>query len=73
MHKKLSFPDHYKFSKPEIQKMIDEALKNNLEIITTEKDYFRIKHYGFKHIKFLKIKLDILEKDKFINQILNHT
>ena len=52
--------------------MIDEALKNNLEIITTEKDYFRIKHYGFKNIKFLKIKLDILEKDKFINQILNY-
>ncbi len=72
VHTKLSFPDHYKFSKPEIQKMIDEALKNNLEIITTEKDYFRIKHYGFKHIKFLKIKLDILEKDKFINQILNY-
>ena len=72
VHTKLSFPDHYKFSKPEIQKMIDEALKNNLEIITTEKDYFRIKHYGFKNIKFLKIKLDILEKDKFINQILNY-
>ena len=72
VHTKLSFPDHYKFSKTEIQKMIDEALKNNLEIITTEKDYFRIKHYGFKNIKFLKIKLDILEKDKFINQILNY-
>jgi|TARA_B100001146_G_C16182473_1_gene435270 tetraacyldisaccharide 4'-kinase len=70
---KLAFPDHYKFSKSEIQKMIDESLKNNLELVTTEKDYFRIKHYGFKHIKFLKIKLEILEKDKLINQILNHS
>ena len=73
VHKKLSFPDHYKFSKSEIQKMIDESLKNNLELVTTEKDYFRIKHYGFQHIKFLKIKLEILEKDKLINQILNYS
>ncbi|MBD1172481.1 tetraacyldisaccharide 4'-kinase [Pelagibacterales bacterium SAG-MED05] len=72
VHTKLAFPDHYKFSKPEIQKMIDKALNNNLELVTTEKDYFRIKHYGFKYIKFLKVKLEILEKDKLINQILNY-
>ncbi|MBD1150477.1 tetraacyldisaccharide 4'-kinase [Pelagibacterales bacterium SAG-MED29] len=70
---KLAFPDHYKFSKSEIQKIVDESFKNNLELVTTEKDYFRIKHYGFKNIKFLKIKLEILEKDKLINQILNYT
>ena len=71
VHKKVSFPDHYKFSKSEIQKMIDESLKNNFQLITTEKDYFRIRNYGFKNIKFLKITLEILEKDKLINQILN--
>jgi len=73
VHTKFAFPDHYKFSKLEIQKMIDESLKNNFELVTTEKDYFRIKHYGFQHIKFLKIKLEILEKDKLINQILNYS
>ena len=71
VRKQLTFPDHYEFSKSEIQKMIDESLKNNLELITTEKDYFRIKSYGFKYIKFIKLKLEILEKDKLINQILN--
>ena len=70
--KKLEFPDHYNFSKSEIRKMIDESLQNNCELITTEKDYYRIKNYGFKQIKFLKIKLEILEKDKFINEILNY-
>ena len=70
---KLAFPDHYNFSKSEIQKIVDESFKNNLELVTTEKDYFRIKHYGFKNIKFLKIKLEILEKDKLINQILSYT
>ena len=73
IQKKIEFPDHYKFTKSDIKKMKDEALKNNCELITTEKDYFRIKHYGFKHIKFLKIKLEILEKDKLINQILNYS
>ena len=52
---------------------IDEALKKDLELVTTEKDYFRIKDYGFKNIKFLKIKLEILENDKFLNQILNYS
>ena len=73
IHSKISFPDHYKFSKSEIQKMVDEALKKDLELVTTEKDYFRIKDYGFKNIKFLKIKLEILENDKFLNQILNYS
>ena len=49
LQKKLVFPDHYKFSKLEIQKMIDESNKNNWELVTTEKDFFRIKHYGFKN------------------------
>ena len=53
--------------------MIDESSKNNLQLVTTEKDYFRIKDYGFKDIKCLRIKLEILEKDKLINQILNHS
>ena len=72
LEKKLAFPDHYKFSKIEIQKMVEDSLKNNLELITTEKDYFRIKDYGFKNIKYIKIKLEISKKDKFITQILDY-
>ena len=71
IEKRLAFPDHYKFNKSEIQKMFDDSLKNNLELITTEKDYFRIKSHGIKNIKYIKIKLEISEKDKFVNQILN--
>ena len=71
IQKKLEFPDHYKFSKSEIERMSEESIKNNLQLITTEKDYFRIKDLGFNNIKFLRIKLKIFEKDKFINQILD--
>ncbi len=71
--KKVKFADHYQFSKNEIKKMIDYSLKNNLDLITTEKDYLRIKHYGFKNIRFLKIKLEILEKEKLIQEILRYS
>ena len=72
VQKKLSFPDHYEFSKLELQKMIDQSIKNNFEIITTEKDYYRIKKFNFKKINYLKVKLNILEKEKFMKQILNY-
>ena len=68
--KKLIFPDHYEFSKLEIKEMIGEAKENKFELITTEKDYFRIKKYNFKNVKFLKIKLNIFKKDKLIRKIL---
>ena len=71
IEKRLAFPDHYKFNKSEIQKMFDDSLKYNLELITTEKDYFRIKSHGIKNIKYIKIKLEISEKDKIVNQNLN--
>lgn len=69
--KKIEFPDHYEFEKMEIQKMIDLADKENLQIITTEKDYFRIKKFKFKDINFLKIRLEIEKKNELINHILN--
>lgn len=69
--KMLHFPDHYIFKREEIKKMIDECKKNNLELITTEKDYYRIKNFGFK-INCLKVKLEILKKEKFLSQILDY-
>ncbi len=72
VQKKLAFPDHYNFTKSDIKELVEDSIKNNLQLITTEKDYFRIKDYGFKNIKFLKIRLEILEKEKLINQILGY-
>ena len=51
--------------------MIQEAEKNNLEIITTEKDYQRIKNYNFKKIKFLKVELEVHKKKQFLDQIIS--
>ena len=71
--KSYSFPDHYNFSKPELEKLFKEAQKNNYGVITTEKDYHRIKSYGFEDLNYLKLKLVISNEDKFINLILNST
>ena len=38
-------------------------------IITTEKDYFRIKNRDKKNIKFLKIKLSIENEKRFFEEI----
>ena len=69
IEKKLTFPDHYKFSKIEIQKIIDEAKNNNYQIIMTEKDYFKINHYNLKEVNYLKVSLVISEIEKLISRI----
>ncbi len=67
--KKLVYPDHYEFTKDEIQKIIDEADHQNLKIITTEKDFFKINNFNLPEINFLKVSLEFVEKEKFINRI----
>ncbi len=72
IRKTLSFPDHYNFKNSEIKKIIDYASQNELSVITTLKDYMRIQHLGFKNIYYLDVELIILQKDKFINQLLTY-
>ncbi len=71
LQKCFKFPDHYHFSKKELKKILDYGEKNGCEIVTTEKDYLRIKNYGFSNINCIKIKLNIEQKNKFINKVLN--
>jgi tetraacyldisaccharide 4'-kinase len=68
--KKISFPDHYDYSIEELNDLIDFAMKKNLKIITTEKDYFRIKHHKFLQIQCLQVKLEIKNKNKFEKEVV---
>ena len=70
--KKFIFPDHYEFNKTEFLSIVKQAEENNCKIITTEKDYHRIKKYNFDGIEYLKLKLEIDNKDKLINQIFEN-
>ena len=62
--KKIIFPDHHKFSNIDLKKLNYNASKGNLTLITTEKDFFRLNKAQRKNIKFLKIKLEIKNKEK---------
>jgi len=71
--KKISFPDHHTFSIKELDDIHNIAITDNLEIVTTEKDFFRLKNMKYyekyKKIKFLKVKLNISNKPELIKDI----
>ena len=68
---KIVFPDHYVFSKKEIENIINKTKKNNLKLIMTEKDYHKLKKFKFDNISFLKISLEINDKQNFLDIIKN--
>ena len=69
VEKEIVFPDHYKFKKIEIQYLVNEAYKKDCQIIMTEKDYFKIKHFNIDKINYLKVSLEIEGKTRLINTI----
>ena len=72
VEKTLKFPDHYEFNIKDLEKIIDIADKKKLEIITTEKDFQRLKKFKIDRINYLKLNLEILRKDDFITKIINY-
>ena len=70
--KRLIFPDHYNFSREEITNIVNDSKKNNLHIIMTEKDYFKIKKFEINEVKSLKVKLVIENEKEFINEIKSY-
>ena len=52
--------------------MIKEADNKNLQLVTTEKDFYRIKDFSFNKIDFLEIDLIKKEKEKFIDDIISN-
>ena len=60
-----SFPDHYEYKNEDIDKLISEANKQNLKLITTEKDYVKIKD-NKNLINTLPIEMEVDLKDKAV-------
>ena len=63
------FPDHYNYTDKDLQKLKELAKKKGCKLITTEKDYFRIKKPFRKNVNFLKIELSIDQEKKFYKYI----
>ena len=68
--KDLEFPDHYNYSKNDLKKIFDKAKNLNCEIITTEKDFFRLKDENKDQIRYVKSELKIIDEEKLIKSIL---
>lgn len=68
--RKIFFPDHYDYSTKELNDIVEYSIKNNLKIVTTEKDYFRIRNHNISQIQYLNVKFEIKEKDKFEKKII---
>ena len=67
------FPDHYDYKESDLQKLKSLAKIKNCELLTTEKDYFRLKKSFRKNINFLKVELLVDQKKqfyKFLNERL---
>ena len=69
--KDLEFPDHYSYSVDEINDVITQAKSLGCGIITTEKDFLRLKGDYTKEIKFIKSELKINNEKDFLNILSN--
>ena len=65
----IKFPDHHKYSEHTLKNLINKAKESNTTLLTTEKDYFRIGENYQKNINFLKIEVEIENRNQFIDEI----
>ena len=66
----IKFPDHYDYKESDLQKLKNLAKFKNCELLTTEKDYLRIKKSFQKDINFFKVEL-LVNKEKQFYKYLN--
>ena len=67
--KDIEFPDHYNYSKKDINKIISISKNYNCKILTTEKDFFRSKNYMSDKIEFISSKLEVLNEKKLFEAL----
>ena len=66
INKDIEFPDHYNYSEKDLKNILRISKDNNLKILTTEKDFFRL-NVKLNEIKFIKSKLEISNEKDLIN------
>ena len=65
---KIKYPDHYQYSEKELKDLLNKK-QENIILLTTEKDYFRIPDVYKKDIKCVKIEIEIENKSQLIEEI----
>ncbi|NRA73862.1 MAG: tetraacyldisaccharide 4'-kinase [Rickettsiales bacterium] len=67
---KLSYPDHYNYTRKDLEKLLQQAIKFKVNLITTEKDFVRLNKNYQEKISYLKLNLEILNKQDFLKQLV---
>jgi len=65
----FSFADHYKYTDRDLDKLLLSCKQKNAMLLTTEKDHLRLPKKYKKKINFVKLKVKIINKEKFIKYI----
>ncbi len=69
--REIIFPDHYEYTLNDFEKIQNEAISENLRIITTEKDFMKVPDKFKNKIDVLNIDLIIENEDKLIELLKN--
>ena len=65
-----NFEDHYNFSKVDMEKLLKISEEKNLELITTEKNYYGLDESLKSKIHYVKLDLIIKNFGDFLNEII---
>jgi len=65
----IQFPDHHNFSENELKDLINIGREKGAILLTTEKDFFRINKNYKENINYLKITVEIENRNQFIDEI----
>ena len=68
--KDIEFPDHYEYTETDINNILVEAKNLECQIITTEKDYFRLRNNNLDKFKIIKSELKIIDEDNFVKSLI---
>ena len=63
------FPDHYIYTDADLERLKKLSKSKGYELLTTEKDYLRIKKSSRKNINFLKVELLVDQEKKFFKYL----
>ena len=66
----IEFPDHYNYKNSDIEKIISKSKESNTKILTTEKDFLRLRKKYSEEIKYIEVDLKIIDEDEFIKTII---
>ena len=69
--KRIFYAAHYIYNEGDIAKIKKISVKENLKIITTEKDYCRLNKSMREDINYIKIELSLQNEKEFIDFLKN--